>query len=244
MKWWFEFSSHSVSGAHSNNAVCKNNVMMMLTGTLLCQNMQVMVGSLLVQVFMWIINNTRCIFPGADSCSVLLLAQSLYVSFLTKPQGSQSLTFLSSSYIKGAQWNFIDFGARFSTSTLRFMDMISLQTQRQASLSRLTSSTFLATGRLCQSSMGWLLLRKLFSKARVLKLGSQSSQILYIWKKFDLSYQWHQTDSIGYGNHFLIILHNWGDPHDTLHLNIYLAVLFQSIILLQSRMVTETVVIE
>lgn len=149
------------------------------------------VGSLLVQVFMWIINKTRCIFPGADSCSVLLLSQSLYVSFLTKPQGSQSLTFLSSSYIKGAQWNFVDFGAKFSTSTLRFMDMMSLQTQRQASLSRLTSSTFVATGRLCQSSMG-----KLFSKAGVLKLGSRSSQILYIWKNpadMVTIFWWHYT---------------------------------------------------
>lgn len=50
--------------------------------------------------------------------------------------------------------NFIDFGMKFSTSTLRFMDMISLQTQRQASLADLTSSRLLAGGRLCQNSMG------------------------------------------------------------------------------------------
>lgn len=77
-----------------------------LTETFLCQNKQYMLGSLLVQVCIWIINNTRCIFPETDCCNVLLLAQSLYVSFLIQPLGSQSLKFSNSSYLKGDRWTF------------------------------------------------------------------------------------------------------------------------------------------
>lgn len=146
--------------------------------------------------------------------------------------------------------NFVDFGMKFFIFTLRFMDMISLQTQRWAFLAGLTSSRLSATERLYQYSIGWLLLRKLFYKYGT-KIHPQEvwlvelSNTLYMEKiRFELSGKSDRFHQIW--QPFLDHITERRRP--SWHLNVLIMfvhlpvfTIFSSIILSHSRMTIETV---
>lgn len=106
----------------------------------------------------------------------------------------------------------------------------------------------------CQCGLEWSLPRKSFLRSgtkiylEVLKPGSQSSQILWIWGKCDLRYQGKQTDSTRYDDHFLDYITAQMAPHSTsvsrLPLNIYSRAPFSNGMWLHLQMTTESFVLE